>query len=153
MRVQFIIDQESFLIPLSALAIPNPIHKDSGIDHRQPYRVPEKRVSNNPDVLFPDSDYDGDLELLDGIDSRILEAFWDHDERRFLIKTHYPGFHPYLRKFEFSEYFVALSYWEDFTFLYYHRFENLDLKESVKKAKKRKSRLREALQIIRPIKG
>jgi hypothetical protein len=151
--VQFIIDQESFLIPLSALAIPTPLHRDSSADQRPRYRVPEKRTSLNQDVLFPDSDHDLDLEFLDGINSRILEALWDHDERRFLIKAHYPGFHPYLRKFEFSEYFVALSFWEDFTFLYYHRFENLDLKESVKKAKKRRSRLREALKIIRPIKG
>jgi hypothetical protein len=149
MRVQFVIDEETFFIPMSALAIPNLIHSGREETNRPDFHFNAPRRSKNPRLIFPDTTDSTQYTLLDGTADHILEVLYDHKFRAFIIKAHYPGFAPYMKKFEFREYFLALQFWEEFTFLYYHRFENWDLKESVRKSKAHRLILRNPRVILR----
>lgn len=141
MWVQFIFRDEKVLAPLSALRVPRPI-TDIVKTTRQ---FPKKRPHRNQ-FKFSSRDFKkAPGELVDCARDHILELYWDDLEKRITIKAEYPGLSAYMKKFDFNDCFKALWFWRHLAFLYYHRFQGLDLKESAIRAEAHGSLTRNAL--------
>jgi hypothetical protein len=132
-------DDETFSVPLSALSIAQIMSESDqafyrALPHVPHYRSP--RTLKNPELRvgmhLSEVSYGC---ILDEVTHNILELIWNEEDRQFVIKAEYPNLPVYFKKFYFDEYFLALSFWEEFTFLFYHRLEGWNLKESAKRAK------------------
>ncbi len=141
MWVQFIFGDEKVLAPLSALRVPRPI-PDTVKTTRE---FPKKRPHINPFKFSPTDFKKAPGELVDCARDHILECYWDNLDKRITIKAEYPGMAAYMKKFDFHDCFRALWFWRRLTFLYYHRFQGLDLKESAIRAEAHGSLTRNAL--------
>ncbi len=139
MRIEFVSDDEAFAVPLSALSIARIMSEIDQAYYRALPHVPcyqSPRALKNPELRLG-------MHLskvpygciLDEVTHNILEFIWNEEDRRFIIKAAYPSLPVYFKKFYFDEYFLALSFWEEFTFLFYHRLEGWNLKEASKRAK------------------
>lgn len=139
MKVEFISENESFGVPLTALSVPLILPQNDqpyyrALPHVPRYRSPRKikHPALRQGLHLSRTSYGF---IVDEVTYNILEFWWNEPDRRFIIKAEYPGLPTYIKKFGFDEYFLALEFWEEFTFLFYRRMEGWSLKKSSRRAK------------------